>query len=483
MGLRQRARSATLWSAIQQIGVNGVNTLFTLVFARFLTAEDFGIFAAASLLIGFVTKLAIFGLDTVIVQREEMDRRVLSTAFWATLSAACILAGLLSILSIAFAPFFNDQTLVLLVPLLALGMVANVATTVIGALFRRQLDIKLLTKRTLIAGLCAGVVSVPLAVAGFGLWTLVIHFLATSFLSTIVTILLAGRAVEFAYDHRAGREMLRSGLPIYLTDTLKYFSSESPRIFVALFLSIEALGIFTLATRILTLMLQLTMTPLSMIGIPVFSEINRSDRTRLPEIFAMTLKTLVILVLPVVTLAILLMDGLVRLLLGASWAEVSAPAAILLAGALLLPLPFICDSVLVGIGNSRAYLGFTMLRAVVGAALLLLLTPFGIVYAALAFLLRGVIVEPLLLFFTIRKLDLAPRPIISTILLIYIAAVGTGMLVYMISSMLPDVGYIVRAFISAIVFASGFLLAVRLLAPGNLSALAGLLVGERGSKA
>ena len=76
--LKQRALSATLWSAVEQIGARGLSTIFMLVFARFLSAEDFGIFAAATLIIGFGSTLAQLGLNTVVVQRIELNTSALS---------------------------------------------------------------------------------------------------------------------------------------------------------------------------------------------------------------------------------------------------------------------------------------------------------------------------------------------------------------------------------------------------------------------
>lgn len=211
--LKQRAVSATLWSAVEQIGARGLSTIFMLAFARFLSAEDFGIFAAATLAMGFASTFAQFGLNTVVVQRMELDTRALSTAHWMALGAAIVMASALMALAGPLASLFGSPDIAPLVPVLALGMVITVVSAMMTAL-RRDLNMKALAGRTLLANAISGAIATPFILNGFGAWGLVVQMVAGSLLTLVMTVLLIGWPIRWTFDAQVACEMLRFGAPV-----------------------------------------------------------------------------------------------------------------------------------------------------------------------------------------------------------------------------------------------------------------------------
>lgn len=434
--LKQRALSATLWSAVEQIGAKGLSTIFMLVFARYLSAEDFGIFAAALLAMGFAATFARFGLNTVIVQRPELDTRALSTAFWMALGASLVMAVALAALASPLARLFGDQAIAPLVPVLALGMVMSAAAEMLTALLRRELNMKALARRTLLANAISGVIATPFILNGFGAWGLVIQSVGGAVLTLVLTVLLIGWPVRWAFDRRVGREMLRFGAPVTGADLLTYYNRESPKMFVGFFLGVEALGLFSMAMRVMNLLLQVVGVTLSKVTLPVMSQVNRASPARMGEIYLRLVRLAGVIILPVYLLAIVLGDPLVATLLGPAWAEIVPVMAFLSGAGLLTNFNYINGSTLVALGKPQARFIFSTARAVVGSILLLIATPFGAVAAGAAFLLRGLIVEPMQLLYLLRSMNLPIARYFSQVQRALLAAlvmvmIGVGLLVLM----------------------------------------------------
>ncbi|GGB26400.1 lipopolysaccharide biosynthesis protein [Allosediminivita pacifica] len=428
---KQRAFTAVLWASFEQIGAHGLGTIFMLVFARFLSSAEFGIFAAALLMMTFAQQLAILGLNTTIVQRHELSPRTLSTAFWMSMSLTVPLGFLMVVFAPQVAALFGNSEIARYVPLLVIGLVFNTASALLTGVLRRELNMKALARRTLAANGISGLIATPLIIYGFGVWGLITQVVLGSALTFALSVALLGWPIRLAFDRIAAREMLRFSAPICGADMLTQYTREGPKFFVGIFLGVEALGLFSMAMRILNLLLQVVGVTLSKVSMPVLSRVNRETPDRFAEIF-LRLSTLAgAFILPAFALTAVLREPLVRILLGARWLEIT-PLVIFLCGAgILTTLNYLNSSSMVSRGRPGARLTFSALRATVGTLLFVLLTPLGLIWAAAAFLLRGVIVEPVPLVFVLRLLGIRPAdylrrlagPVLATLAMIVVAEV------------------------------------------------------------
>lgn len=431
--LKSRVLSATIWSAVEQIGARGLSTIFMLLFARYLNASDFGIFAAAMLATGFASTFAKLGLDTVVVQRKELDSCALSTAFWMAFCASIVLGLVLISLGSTLASAFGDPGITPLVPVLALGMVFSSASAMVTALLRRELNMKALARRTLLSNAISGLIAVPFIMNGFGAWGLVIQSVGGSVLTLFLTVLLIGWPVRFTFDKSVALEMTRFGTPVIGADLLTYYNKESPKIFVGLFLGSEALGLFSMAMRVMMLLLQIVGVTLSRVSLPLLSQVNRTSPDRLGDIYLRLVRVAGAAILPVFLLVIVVRDPLIGILLGPTWAEIVPIVGFLCAAGLLTNLNYINGATLVALGRPQARFVFSTIRAIVGTLLLFVGAQFGILAVGAAFLLRGAIVEPMQLIYLLRTLHLPPSRYMrqlrgSALASMVMVATGTGVM-------------------------------------------------------
>lgn len=404
--LKQRALSATLWSAIEQIGTRGLGTIFMLIFARHLSAEDFGIFSAATLAIGFASTVAQFGLNTIVVQRQELNRSALSTAFWMALGASLVMAGLLTALANPLAKLFGNLDIAPLVPVLAGGMVVSTASAMVTALLRRELNMKALARRSLLANAISGAIATPFILAGFGAWGLVVQTVGGAILTLILTLLLIGLPVQWAFDRKVAFEMLRFGAPVFGNDLLKQYSNASPQLFVGVVLGPQALGIFAMAMRVAQLFMTLIGSTLTNVAFPVLAEVVRQSPERVREIYLRLVHVTYAGLVLLFALAITLRDPMISVMLGNNWHETVPVVLYLLLAGLVMNTNYINSAVLLARGSPGAVFLFSALRALVGTILLLIATPFGLVAASIAYVSRSIIVDTIQLIYLLMKLEI-----------------------------------------------------------------------------
>ena len=404
--LKQRALIATAWSALEQIGSGGIQTLFMLVFARALTPEDFGVVASAILVIGFGERLALFGVDSALVQRSSVDSRAFSTSLWLVAVSATLTALVVLCVAPMIATLFGDEAIKIALRYLTVSMLFTCLGAVFASMLRRNLRMKTLAQRTLIANLVAGLVATAFVLKGFGYIALVIQAVVASALTLFLTASLSGIRPALTFDRTTACELLKFGMPTAGANILTQYNRECPRLFVGVFLGPQALGFFSMATRIVNLVVNISGLTISKVSLPFFSEVRRGSG-KLDEAFLRVASLSAAVVLPCFAIIGLTRDSFVHVFLGPQWISVPTLLLLLSPAGLLTALNFINGSALMAAGLPGLRFRLAIARALVGTFLLIALTPHGAAWAAAALLLRGILVEPLQLGYLLSKLRLS----------------------------------------------------------------------------
>ena len=125
MTLRSRTTSAALWQILARGADRGLRFLASLVLARLLAPEDFGLLAATMMVAGIVETLSYLGIDHAVIQSRREDARFLGTAFRVMAVRGAILAAVTAALAPVAAWYFEDPAVTAMVMLVALTPVAT----------------------------------------------------------------------------------------------------------------------------------------------------------------------------------------------------------------------------------------------------------------------------------------------------------------------------------------------------------------------
>ncbi|SDF65292.1 Membrane protein involved in the export of O-antigen and teichoic acid [Blastococcus aurantiacus] len=256
-------KRAASWSLVLNGGRAIISTLVLLVLAGILGPRDFGTVAIASLFVLLFQVAFQQGLGPALVARQVVDEQVLNVAFRLALVGSLTLAAVTLVLSQPIGLLFGSKelpsvlcALVVTLPLLAVDLVPD-------ALARRRSDFRLLAVRGLAGLLVGGVVGVCAAVAGAGVWALVAQQLAGALVST--TVLLA-RSPWRPSIHGPGPWRcpdIRKSLLAYSTrssaaDTAQLLIGNLDTLLVGLFMGTRSVGLYRLASRIASMVLDVS---------------------------------------------------------------------------------------------------------------------------------------------------------------------------------------------------------------------------------
>lgn len=277
------------WLALSQYSNRLLGFVSTLILAKLLTPDDFGMVAVASMLIEIVQLFRDMGLSEAVISSRRDDRGALDTAHTVLVAYNVALFGIAAAASPLVAWFYGNSTLIPVVILLSSNLVLNSLRLVPLTLIRRNLEYRKLVVSDLVPSVVSAVVAIVLAFAGFGVWSLVIKTMVQSGLMLVLIQFVVPYRPRFAFDRAAARDLFGYGKFIVGSSMLFVALYNIDRLFVSKIAGIAAFGAFDFAARIADMPTKQFSGLVGAVMFPVYSAVDRSGSALRP-MFLRTLK-------------------------------------------------------------------------------------------------------------------------------------------------------------------------------------------------
>ena len=249
--LGHRAFIGFLWASASYAGGRILVFIATLVLARLLVPAEFGLVAFALAVIHYLEYLTDLGLGAALVYRSDAeDPKVSSTAFWIGIAGGLVLFAASWFLAPLLGDIGPDERVVDLFRVLSLYFLFTALGKAHEYRLRRSLEFRKLFWPQFLSGLTKGVVSIALAVAGAGAWSLIIGQLAGALCQSAALWVVHPWRPSFTISRGHLRPMLRFGLGIVAVGLLGQGASNFDYLIVGAKLGAVALGIYYLAFRL-----------------------------------------------------------------------------------------------------------------------------------------------------------------------------------------------------------------------------------------
>ncbi|MGE3285921.1 MAG: oligosaccharide flippase family protein [Pseudonocardia sp.] len=472
------ARRGATFSAVTLVLVQGIAFGSTLVLARLLSPEEVGVFAAGTVLSGFLTMFVDSGMKNALVQRRDDVEAAADTVFWATLVGG-LLIGLLAFGAAPLVGMLFRSHLAAEIAAVTAGLfVLQAATVAPDAIMVRRFD----AMRRLIVdparSIAYGATAIGCAVAGFGVWALVIGTYAQAVVGLIGTWSLARWRPGRGASVRLWRELGRFGLPILVLSLSWRVRGMIQTALLGRTLGESALGQYRYGTRLG----ELPRTAIIQIGayaiLPTFARISE-DPDRFRRGFLRAMRWSWLLAVPVTGLIVALGEPAVVVMLGERWRP--AGTFLMASGAIAacVGLHEVCGEAIKAAGDSKRLHWISVIVLVAGLGLLVALLPLGLLGVGLAASATEVLITAASLVLARRVVGLRMRelvPLLAPAAVATVVAAGViGAFEWLVghSDRLPVALGILQLTGLTIAFAVVYLLVLRVLDPPTVQQLVG----------
>jgi O-antigen/teichoic acid export membrane protein len=319
--------SALAWTSGAKWAAQVLSWGTTVVVARILTPNDYGLVGMATLVMGVVTLVAELGISTSVVTERVQEPSTLRQ-----LNAIAVLVGLGSFVSVSaaapsLARFFNSEQLVPVVSVLGATFIVQSVKTVPEGLLLQHREFRLLAGVEAARAVLGALVTVASALAGWGYWALVAGYVANAVSGTALILSLRPLWLERPRRDVVG-PVIRVSLHVVGSRLAWYCYSNADFLVAGRVLGSAPLGIYTMGWTIATAPVDKIAATLNSVSQSFFAS-SRNDVEDLRGQFLRVTKGIALVTTPACLGIALVADDLVGAVLGPRWSAVVVPLRIL----------------------------------------------------------------------------------------------------------------------------------------------------------
>ena len=393
MSLKQKAFTGLIWSVIQTSGTQVFSLVTFLVLARLLTPETFGLVALADVFLAFMQIFLDQGFAKALIQREELEPEHKDAAFWSQVATGLILATITVLAASAIAGIFEQPKLIPILRWLSIIFIINSLSRVHNALLSREFSFKIIALRSLWATLVSGIVGIGMAVAGYGVWSLV----ALNITAQLFSLLFTWNTVEWRprwqFSPKHFGDLYSFGVYILALKFVQFFNKRSDNLLIGYFLGETALGYYAIAYRILEIMTQLLVKTIDKVALPTFARLQ-TEPDRFRELFYQTTQYTCLMASPVYLGVAILAPELIVSLFGQQWIPAISVMQILAFEGIVLSISLFHRSVFVSMGKPLLAVRINLVNATANVIACSIAVRSGINAVAVAYVVSSYLVFP-----------------------------------------------------------------------------------------
>lgn len=469
------------WMALSFGGRQVVSILTTLILVRLIEPRAFGLVALAWALLFVIERIQGSGLEAAFIyRRTDVQEAAATAAVFVPLMSLSLLA-----LGMILAPYYArvmhepDVTgvfrVMLLVPFIrSLGIVP-------GAILDRQLTFRVRMVADWTAALVQLGVAVGLAVAGLGVWSIVIgHVAASAVTSGVLWVVVPWRPSPRLASWSMLRQLLRYGRFVSATNLVNILNGALDTQIVGRLLGATSLGYYSVTLRVAGLPNSMVTFVVGRVMFPAYS-ILRDDVAAFRRAYVQNLQRITLVSLPIAVASIVAAEPIVLTLLGERYASGVDVLRLAAVHALVLSLFSPGGEVMKAAGKPHAALVFACVYPVIGfPALYFLVKAYGIEGGAAGIVIALLGAGGAAFVYVQRLLDTRPRELARALGPTALCAALTGLvllgLVRVTEGLAPQAVFALVVVVGLCVYAGAVMLFAR-------STVSTVLISVRGARA
>ena len=435
--LKSIATKGIFWSAVDKFAVQIGQFVVSVVLARILVPEDFGLIGMLAIFIAFSQSFIESGLGVGLIQRQDRTDLDFSTVFVFNLLVSSFFYVLLFFSAPYISLFFNQPQLTDLVRVLGLSLFLNAISIVQKTKLTIAIDFKSIAKSNVIAVIVGGLCGVIAAMQGYGVWSLVIQSLAGALASSVALWFLSSWSPSILFSKKSFHSLFRYGSKILIAGLYAQLLNNVYTICLGKFYPTASLGYYTRAKSFADLSAGTIVSIIQQSTFPVLAAVQ-NDKEKLVSIYSRMIRMSAFLIIPLMTLIALLAKPIIILLLTKKWVSLIPLLQLMVFARIFLPMSVINMNLLNAVGRSDLYLKVDLAKLPLTILAMMITIPLGlkaiiighVITSALSFVVNAYLPGKLYNYGVMKQL--------KEMLTVFVATVGMAILVFIMTCFIDN---------------------------------------------
>lgn len=441
MKLVDQVAKGVAWSTAEKVCSMLLQMVVSIVVARMLVPEDFGVMAILTFFTAVALVVVDSGFSQTLLRKDSPSNDDYKSVFLFNLGVSALLYLIFVVLSPLLARYYDLAVIVKIAPVLFLLLPLNALGIIQNTKLSREFRFGLLSRINFVASLAAGAVAIAVAVCGGGVWALVAQRLTVVAVKSLLLWWRGDWRGEGKFSGAAWRAMAPFSLRLMSTDIVSAIYNNVAQLFIGKVYSPNTLGYFNQAQKIKDLPVQSAVLSVQTVTYPAMAKI-KDDADKFAESYRKVLMINVFVMAPLVVGMSLVAEPLFLLLLGERWLPTVPYFEVIALAGLFYPLAMVAYNVLKVHSNGAIIFRLELVKKGVMTLVLALTIPHSTMAIAYG-LVAMTLIEFIINFAATRRYtSLTWLEMLRSLIPSLLLTAMMGVVVYMIDFYLHNLSYV-----------------------------------------
>ncbi len=382
-----------VWNLLERLGAQGTQLLVSIILARLLMPEAYGILALITVFINLATVVVETGFGSSIIQKKDITPEQINIVFTLNIAVATLLCGILWLAAPLIASFYSNFDRVLLIWVIriyALILPIGSITSIQSAVIYRNMEFKKFFLVNLISIILSSVIGITMAYMNCGVWALIAQNLSAKAILLVCQLFVVKWKPRLDFHFRQSGSMFRFGSNILLNRLLSMMYHQISSLVIGKAYTPDALAYYTKGNTFPSIIATNTDYALQKVMFSAYAK-HQDNLAKVRELMRKTIRLSTFVLSPLMFGMLSCSENFIRVILTDKWLPAQIYMQIFCISFFLQPIGTTAAQALNGIGRSDLTLKIGLITKLSGIGLVLIATPLGVTYIALAVLMTSTV--------------------------------------------------------------------------------------------
>ena len=318
--LKKKTVSGVLWSLAGQFSVQGIQFLVSVVLARLLSPDDYGMIGMLAIFLAISQVFIDGGFSSALIQRKDCDDTTYSTVFYINVGISLVCYGILFAAAPFIADFYGQPILKDIARVSSLSLIIGALSATNTVQLTKRIDFKTQSKINVVSAILSGVTGIALAYSGFGVWALVAQSVSLALFKLVLTVFCVRWFPSLVFSRKIFKELFSFGSKLVLASLISSIYTNIRSLIIGKKFTPADLGQYTTANKFATMAGSSLSGVLYNVSFPVLSKVQDDDAVLL-DAYKRFLSVSAFTIFPLMMLLAGIAEPLIRFLVTDKWLE------------------------------------------------------------------------------------------------------------------------------------------------------------------
>ena len=373
---RSQALSGLMWRFLERFGAQGVTFVVSIILARLLDPEVYGIVAIVTVFTAILNVFIDSGLGNALIQKKDADDLDFSSVFFFNMFMCVVLYLLLFAAAPFIANFYKMPLLTPVIRVMSLTVIISGVKNVQQAYVSKHLLFKRFFFATLGGTIGAAVLGIWMAYKGYGVWALVAQGLFNSAVDTLILWITVKWRPKLMFSFERFKGLFSFGWKLLVSQLIDTVYNNLRQLIIGKLYNADNLAFYNRGYMLPNVFVVNVNTAIDSVLFPVMS--NAQDNVE--SVRAMTRRSIQVssyIMWPIMLGIAAVSKPLVIVLLTEKWLPCVPYVIIFCINYAFLPMETANLNAIKALGRSDIFLRLTVIKKVIGFVILAATMWFG----------------------------------------------------------------------------------------------------------